>query len=128
MANPRNRYIVFYSIALVAGFIVSLVVWDVHQDQLRAYDEKDLIADLKETTPAPEPEQGVAEFPESLEDPRVGLQLRRVSRELGAVIDACLTGWPDHPREARVRLSSDAAGRMQTLAVEAAPDPGRPAS
>jgi hypothetical protein len=122
MSQSQNRILVIYGIALFTGFIVALVVWDIHQDQLRAYDERDLIQDLKLTTAAPEPEPGIAEFPVSLEDDQMALQLQRVARELRPVLDACLKGWPEHPEQARVRLATDVAGRLQSLAVEAAPD------
>ncbi len=117
-SNPRT-------LSYIAGtLLVVLIVTGLLEARRRGrfrQTEATLVAELKLQSEAPEPSQGVNEFPQEKWDPMLHAQLRRVGARLQQGIADCLDlHWKDHPAEARVRINADPAGRLVTLAVEGA--------
>jgi hypothetical protein len=111
----------------VASFLlVLLIVGGLFEARKRSRfrkTEAQLVAQIKQATDAPELRQGADEYPQERWDPALHAQLGRIAARLQEAIQDCVVKhWSDYPVEARVRLSTDPAGRLVTVAIEGAND------
>ncbi len=65
--------------------------------------------------------RGAPEFSRELLDPSFAVVFERVSRERQGPISYCTDRWPGAPASALLRITTDAAGALSTLAVQGAP-------
>lgn len=101
-------------VVLVAGAVV-------RQRRAAERTEAEVVAELREQTPDPSAVLAQVDLPGVSEDPDVTAHVMLMAHTLQGAISTCTDRWPGHPAEVRVRLRSDAAGRLIELAVEGAP-------
>ena len=113
-----------YTVTLVICVVMIVgAILERRKRDLRGFDQADLIEATKAETPAPTPEVDENEFDFALLEPSLSVQLARVARVLQPGIRHCLDRfWSPHPLSVRVRITADKGGRLESLAVQGAPD------
>ena len=110
----------------VAVFLLVLMMvaglWEARRRSKMRRTEAQLVQQLREQSEAPELAAGRAEFPQDRWHPQLHSQLGRIAARLQEGIGDCMKTWPTQPELARVRVTTDPAGRLVTLAVQGAPE------
>ena len=123
MPSPRqSSNTMFYVSGVMAMVLVVISMVMNRQQAAEEYTEQDLIQEMKQKLPEVEAQAAVAEFSDDLMDARLNSQLTRVAQTLQGAIGECVDKWPGHPASTKVRIVSDPAGRLVSLAVQGAPE------
>ena len=125
MKEEKPRAVLFAAATIGAGLLLAGAFYLKHVNS-QPKTEAQLVNQLLSTTEAPdEITVGERSFPDDLRDPYLQQAIEEVSRQIQGPIAACRGRWEGAPTEARVRMTTDNAGRLLTLAVEGAPENAR---
>jgi len=84
--------------------------------------ELDVIRQVAESTADPKVTVASDSFDLSDFNPALFANLQQVVRSFQAPIQDCADKWPNHPDSTLVRIETDGAGRLVSMAVQNAPD------
>ncbi len=114
------------TLTYVAVFLLLIMMigglWEARRRSKMRRTEAQLVAELRLQSEAPELAAGRAEFPQDRWHPQLHSQLGRIAARVQEGIGDCLGGWEASPELARVRVTTDPAGRLVTLSVQGAPE------
>lgn len=113
--------------AVLAVVLIVVGAWVSHKRRVRNKSEADLVQKLESELVAPVADVSGGEIPPDRPgNDELLAQVLRISRELQGRIGPCVEMWPEHPDTVRIYVHADAAGRLETLLVEGAPDAAAP--
>ena len=109
--------------AVLAVVLIVVGAWVSHKRRVQNKTEADLVEKLENELTAPVADISTGEIPADRPgDDELLAQVLRLARELQGQLGPCVERWPDHPDVVRIYVHADAAGRLETLLVEGAPD------
>ena len=121
MKDSAPQTLTYVSVFLLVIMMVA-GLWEARRRSKLRRTEAQLVQQLREQSEAPELATGQDEFPQDRWHPQLHSQLGRIAARLQEGIGDCLDGWQTPPGLARVRVTTDPAGRLTTLAVQGAPE------
>lgn len=120
---PGSPRTLLYVSAILGIIVVLISGYVVRKRRLAAKTEVELVQQLRATTEAPSPDvsaPGALEGPDA--PPELAARLLSVGRTFQGPLSDCHARWPGGPGDARLFLQTDAAGRIEDLQIQGAPE------
>jgi len=121
-ATQEPRTAIYASIVILGVVVLILAIVArarFHEDRT----EMDVIRAEAARSVAPMVAAAEASFEQSDFNPALHANLQQVVRSFQAPIEGCAKKWAGHPNTVLIRLETDGAGRLVSLAVKGAPEP-----
>jgi hypothetical protein len=120
--NKDPRTTVYTSIVIL-GLVVLVMALVARSRFHEDRTEMDVIWEEAARSNAPVVVAAEASFEQSDFNPALHANLQQVVRSFQAPIEGCAKKWNGHPSSVLIRLETDGAGRLVSLAVKGAPEP-----
>lgn len=123
MSDNKDPRTSVYTSIVILGVVVLVMALVARARFHEERTEMDVIRAEAARTDAPMVVAAEASFDPADFSPALHANIQQVVRSFQAPIEGCAKKWSGHPADVLIRLETDGAGRLVSLAVKGAPEP-----